>query len=253
MEIVVTDRQDQILSLKVRGGDEKVLAVKEKVRDSCNICMDQIKLKFKGVWLRDDSAALYNCGVNEGDTILLDNGPSFQVKSSAVIDQELAGSVNPTVDLAVMYPYKKGRKAVRVWNTFDRNDIDRVVRNAREENLKEVEEGLSKWISSVLDFRVSPPLCLRLASGNELCMLLEAVTGKPILGVHKNDEDEKLGRGTEQFDEEEERRAVVVGHIKVQTKLQVTLLGFKEASEVIMVVRQRAEMLAMLYRVKSPL
>jgi len=99
MEIVVTDRQDQILSLKVRGGDEKVLAVKEKVRDSCNIRMDQIKLKFKGVWLRDDSAALYNCGVNEGDTILLDNGPSFQ-------------------DLAVMYPYKKGRKAVRVWNTF---------------------------------------------------------------------------------------------------------------------------------------
>mmetsp|Transcript_41177 Transcript_41177/g.68799 ORF Transcript_41177/g.68799 Transcript_41177/m.68799 type:complete len:105 (+) Transcript_41177:53-367(+) len=97
MEIVVTDRQDQILSLKVRGGDEKVLAVKEKVRDSCNIRMDQIKLKFKGVWLRDDSAALYNCGVNEGDTILLDNGPSFQVKSSAVIDQELAGSVNPTV------------------------------------------------------------------------------------------------------------------------------------------------------------
>mmetsp|Transcript_34342 Transcript_34342/g.55268 ORF Transcript_34342/g.55268 Transcript_34342/m.55268 type:complete len:98 (+) Transcript_34342:370-663(+) len=36
---------------------------------------------------------------------------------------------------------------------IDRNDIDRVVRNAREENLKEVEEGLSKWISSVLDFR----------------------------------------------------------------------------------------------------
>mmetsp|Transcript_3110 Transcript_3110/g.4782 ORF Transcript_3110/g.4782 Transcript_3110/m.4782 type:complete len:82 (+) Transcript_3110:124-369(+) len=52
MEIVVTDRQDQILSLKVRGGDEKVLAVKEKVRDSCNIRMDQIKLKFK----RYDSA-----------------------------------------------------------------------------------------------------------------------------------------------------------------------------------------------------
>jgi len=35
--------------------------------------------------------------------------------------------------------------------------------------------------------------------------------------------------------------------------VRVTLLGFKEASEVIMVVRQRAEMLAMLYRVKSPL
>mmetsp|Transcript_16527 Transcript_16527/g.23159 ORF Transcript_16527/g.23159 Transcript_16527/m.23159 type:complete len:214 (+) Transcript_16527:64-705(+) len=167
MEIIVIDRRDQVLTVKVKGGDEKVLAVKEKVRDNCNIRMDQINLKFKGILL-DDGSALYNCGINEGDTILLDNGPSFQ-------------------DLAVMYPYKKGRKAVRVWNTFDRNDIDRVVRNAREENLKEVEEGLSKWISSVLDFRVAPPLCLRLASGNELCMLLETVTGKLILGVHRND------------------------------------------------------------------